>query len=212
MCFNRNTEDPLQRRPSEDQASLHRVGLHHGIQLTAQPQSAQCQPKPTVAHRWQQGAPALPKHTVWTGEHSHRKTDLRSEAGNANRCRHKRAWKLLPRRSSWSRLPDSSSFPAGSTLRGLFSSMCRPVEKPAVVAAESATTKEEAQEVQYAGENRKRCRSRQETEGRALKNSCCFNWKVSLHDNETMLNSQFFCYTFLTHTLCTLAIYLYVII
>lgn len=34
LCY-RNTEDSLQRRPLEDQTSLHSGGLHHGLQLAA---------------------------------------------------------------------------------------------------------------------------------------------------------------------------------
>lgn len=46
----RNAEDPLQCRPLEDQTSLHGCGLHHGLQLAAQPKPPQRQPEPTAAH------------------------------------------------------------------------------------------------------------------------------------------------------------------
>lgn len=50
----RNAEDPLQRRPPEDQTSLHGGRLHHGVQLAAQPQPTQCQPQPAATHMHQQ--------------------------------------------------------------------------------------------------------------------------------------------------------------
>lgn len=50
FCPFRNAEDPLQRCPLEDQTPLHGGRLHHGLQLAAQPEPTQHQPKPAAAH------------------------------------------------------------------------------------------------------------------------------------------------------------------